>query len=212
MNDIRQLNGRLPSGGSWSIDVPEKWNGTLCVFSAGYGEQTDGRVDNAGDPITRKLMLRGGFALAGSRASTPGWAVGETLIDQIAVVAEFRIRVGEPERTIAWGRSMGGLIAAALAQVAPEVFDGAVAMCASLSGPVPMLNQGLDAAFVLASLCFRDQKIPLVGIKAGDLQRLEHGRRLTERASADPAGRARLALASAVADRKSTRLNSSHWE
>lgn len=199
MTEPRQLDGVLPSGGGWSIDVPSNWNGTLCVFSAGYGESADGRVDNAGDAVTRELMLRDGFALAGSRAARAGWAVGDTLADQVAVVSEFRARVGSPDRTIAWGRSMGGLIAAALAQVAPDSFDGVVAMCASLAGPIPMLNQGLDAAFVLAALAFPGEDVPLVGVRGDDLLRLEYGRQLVDRAAADAAGRARLALASAVA-------------
>lgn len=199
MNAIQEWDGELPSGGAWSIDVPRSWNGTLCVFSSGYGENAGGRADNAGDPTTGEILLREGFALAGSRAARPGWAVGDTLTDQVATVAEFRARVGEPEVTIAWGRSMGGLIAAALAQVAPEVIDGAVAMCASLAGPVPMLNQGLDAAFVLSTLCFPGEEIPLVGVRDDDKARLAMGQSLVNRSLSSKSGRARLALASAVA-------------
>lgn len=198
MSGSRAWDGALPSGGAWAIDVPDPWNGTLCVFSSGYGEAGSGRVDNAGDPVTREHLLALGYALAGTRAATAGWVVGDTLVDQVAVVAEFRARVGAPDVTIAWGRSMGGLIAAALAQVAPDTFDGAVALCASLAGPVPMLNQGLDAAFVATVLCGDGDDIALVGVE-DDVVRSQRGRRLVERAASSAAGRARLALASAVA-------------
>src|SRR5690606_24294404 len=148
MTAARQLTGRLATGAAWAIDVPEGWNGTLCLFSHGYGELgPDEAPDNAGDPVTKETLLRLGYALAGSTFSTPGWAVAESIPDQVAVVEEFRRLVGTPEVVVAWGRSMGGLITAALAQEAPDAIDVAVPMCASVAGPIPMLNQGLDAAF-----------------------------------------------------------------
>lgn len=199
MNSPRRVEGVLASGGSWAAEVPTEWNGTLCIYSSGYGESEGGPVESGGDPVTREMLLREGFAVAGTRTIGGGWVVGDAVQDQTAAVAEFAAQVGRPDRTIAWGRSMGGLIAASLAQTAPDVIDGAVAMCASVAGPVPMLNQGLDAAFVLSRLCFPDEDIPLVGSSMEDMARLHLGGRLVDRARSTTSGQARLALASAVA-------------
>ena len=41
---------------------------------------------------------------------TSGWAVQDALHDQIALLDYFNKTYGEPERTIAWGHSLGGMI------------------------------------------------------------------------------------------------------
>jgi pimeloyl-ACP methyl ester carboxylesterase len=200
MTHARTLTGRLPNGAGWIIEVPEAWNGTLCLFSHGYGELgPDTPPDAAGDPVTREALLRSGYALVASTYATQGWAVADSLIDQVAAVDEFRARIGTPDTVIAWGRSMGGLITAALAQVAPEAIDAAVPMCASVAGPIPMLNQGLDGAFVLTTLLYPDREVELVGVSEDDRSRLGRGADLVGEALATPAGRARFAFAAAVA-------------
>lgn len=62
-----------------------------------------------------------------------------------------------------------------------------------------MLNQGLDAAFALVSLCFPQRAVELVNVSGDDMARLREGRELVVEAGASTAGRARLALASALA-------------
>lgn len=196
----RRLVGQLPTGANWIIETPQDWNGTLCLFSNGYGALRPGEEpDSAGDPVTRETLLRLGYALVASVSSTPGWAVADALNDQVATLDVFRREIGSHDLVIAWGRSMGGLITAALAQNASSHIDAAVPMCASVAGPIPMLNQGLDAAFALVSLCFPERSIELVNVGGDDMKRLREGRELVVEASASAAGRARLALASALA-------------
>ncbi|GAA4661211.1 hypothetical protein [Amycolatopsis dongchuanensis] len=119
-------------------------------------------------------------------------------VDGFDDVTERHI-LGDPAHTVASGHSLEGLVAAALAQRAPEAIGAAVPMCASVAGPIPMLNQGLDAAFVFARLCFPEEDIELADVTVEDTRRLAIGRALVERARHTREGRARPALASAVA-------------
>jgi len=187
----------MATGAGWIIEVPAQWNGTLCLFSHGYGEfGPGGPADAAGSPRTRETLLRLGYALAASTYAREGWAIASSVQDQIDVIEEFHTRIGTPDVVIAWGRSMGGLVTAAFAQLAPDAVDAAVPMCASLAGPIPMLNQGLDGAFALSTLAGRH--IPLVGDRLDDRARWEVGRDMVQGALQDPTGRARFALAAAV--------------
>src|SRR5712691_8459276 len=103
------VSGTLADGATYLIEVPASWNGTLFLYSHGYvppGMPNPAR--DVGDPATRIFMLSSGFALAGSSYATTGWAIHEAIPDQIAVLDLFKLMVGEPKRTIAWGHSLGG--------------------------------------------------------------------------------------------------------
>ena len=195
----RTFGGPLRGGGEWLLEVPEAFSGTVCLYSAGYGGSSDPRPNVAGGDETRRVLLERGYAVAGSRTVSGGWIVGDALVDQAETVEAVRETLGDDIRIIAWGHSMGGLITAGLAERAPGLIDGAVPFCASVAGAVPMLNQGLDAAFALKTLCFADERLDLVDVTSDDRARLEEGRVLIERARRTPVGRARVALAAALA-------------
>jgi dienelactone hydrolase len=121
------LNGTLPDGATWKIEVPANWNGTLFLYSHGY--VTPGSANpaaDAGDPLTAAAMLAQGFALAGSSYATTGWAIQQALPDQIATLDAFDQVFGAPARTIAWGHSLGGIITAPSANL-----NGAIAAAAA---------------------------------------------------------------------------------
>jgi pimeloyl-ACP methyl ester carboxylesterase len=48
----------------------------------------------------------------------------------------FNATCGQPARTIAWGTSLGGIITAALAQLHPGRFTGALPMCGVVDGGI----------------------------------------------------------------------------
>ena len=54
--------GMLPDGGSWIADVPANWNGTLLLYSHGYGTLPPA---DAPDPATHDALLADGYALGG---------------------------------------------------------------------------------------------------------------------------------------------------
>src|SRR5690348_2660522 len=67
--------GTLPDGGTWIADVPANWNGTLLLYSHGYGTLTPA---DAPDQGTHDALLADGYALAGSSYDPSGslWALG----------------------------------------------------------------------------------------------------------------------------------------
>ena len=149
------VTGVHPSGATYAIEVPRNWNGTLLTFSPGYGQGAGPQhlpADLGGEPAARNWLLAHGYALAGTRPYGDGWAVAETLRGSADTLAEFADVAGTPATTLAWGGSMGGAVAAGLAERRPDLIDGALPYCASVAGPVAMLNQSLDAAFVFKTL------------------------------------------------------------
>jgi pimeloyl-ACP methyl ester carboxylesterase len=144
-------------------------------------------------------MLSSGFALAGSSYATTGWAIHEAIPDQIAVLDLFKLMVGEPKRTIAWGHSLGGMVTAALIQTHPDRFDAALPMCGVLSGGVATWNTALDSAFAFKTLLAPGTGLQVVNI-TNPLANLKLAEQLLSAAQSTSQGRARLALVSALAD------------
>jgi dienelactone hydrolase len=196
------LTGTLPDGATWKAEVPSPWNGTLILYNHGYVPPIPGIQNPAidvSDPFTGGYLLSQGYALAGSSYASIGWAVADALRDQLAVLDVFAQQVGKPKATYTWGDSLGGMITAGLVQVAPRRFTGALPMCGVLAGGVGIWNQGLDGAYALKTLLAPDSPLQLVHITdpGGNLNLAEQG---LAAAQATPQGRARIALAAALAD------------
>src|SRR5712691_13308285 len=164
---VTTKTGTLADGATYLIEVPANWNGTLFLYSHGYvisGSPNPARDVAQGDLATRFFMLSSGFALAGSSYATTGWAIHEAIPDQIAVLDLFKLMVGEPKRTIAWGHSLGGMVTAALIQTHPDRFDAALPMCGVLSGGVATWNTALDSAFAFKTLLAPGTGLQVVNI------------------------------------------------
>lgn len=192
--------GDLPSGARFVVETPADWNGTLLVWSPGYiGGAAGGEAASGPSTTTRAWLLEHGYALAGSKPTTNGWAVEELLGDQDDVVDVASDLLGDPESTIAWGSSMGGLTSAALLERYSEDFDGALPLCASVAGGVGMLNQSLDAAFTFKTLLApENDRIELVDVDDEQVSRAA-AQQVLDTAQTTPEGRARIALAAAFA-------------
>ncbi|WP_343615386.1 alpha/beta fold hydrolase [Novosphingobium sp.] len=196
--------GRMANGNGWAIDMPAKWNGTVLLFSHGFSAAPGNPPRNRPHEGAEQLLARG-YALLGSSYSQTGWAVEQAVPDQIAALDRFEESFGKPRRVIAYGESMGGLITAALVERHPERIDGAMPMCASLSGVVAMENQALDGAWALKTLVDPAAPLRITGIwQAGAPQPpiREEGPAvdaLLAKAMAAPQGQARLALAATLA-------------
>ena len=197
---VTTYTGTLADGATYLIEVPSNWNGTLFLFSHGYVVPgSDNPAQDVSDPATRSFLLSSGFALAGSSYAKTGYAVEEALGDQIAVLDIFSSTVGAPKRTIAWGRSMGGMITAGLIQRYPDRFNGAMPMCGVVSGGVGAWNAMLDSEFAFKTLLTPDSGLQLVKISDpwGNLGLAEQALAAAQGTSQ---GRARLALVSALYD------------
>ena len=142
-------------------------------------------------------MLSHGYALAGSSYATTGWAIAQALPDQISTLNTFGSLYGQPQTTVAWGHSLGGIITAGLIQDYPKRFDAALPMCGVLSGGVATWNTALDGAFAFQQLI--DPSLQVVNI-TNPTANLQAAEAAVAQAQQTPQGRARLALVAALAD------------
>lgn len=189
-------------GVPYRVEVPSRWNGTLLLWSHGaysleFPAPTDISLTN--HPATERWLLDHGYALAASQFRTVrGWGVVESgLKDQIALLDWFTANVGKPRRTISAGASAGGLVAVLLAERNPARFAGVASLCGVLGGTTGHFNSALDANFAIKTLV--DPGLELVRIKDPEAN-TSNARGVLTSALGDASGRARLALASALAD------------
>ena len=108
--DDTHVEGQLPSGAAYLMDVPAGWNGTVLLYSHGYSAV--GQPNPAQDspsPATRDKLLAEGYALIGSSYATNGWAVTDAVPDQLATLDLFTEKFGTARRThrLGHGRTAG---------------------------------------------------------------------------------------------------------
>ncbi|MDX3548936.1 alpha/beta hydrolase [Streptomyces europaeiscabiei] len=193
-----RLTGTLPDGAAWIADVPENWNGTLVVFSHGFGATVP---QNAPREAVRLRLLEEGYALTGSSydVSETLWALESAERDQVATIAAVTERIGEPTRTLSVGQSMGGLVNARLARSGAGGIDGALGLCGLVAGANDLHTYQLDAEYTIARLLLPGTPVKLVDF-ASEAEGAATGRQLTDAvvaAQKTPEGRARIALAAA---------------
>ncbi|MEU0200973.1 MULTISPECIES: alpha/beta fold hydrolase [unclassified Streptomyces] len=195
------LEGRLPSGAAYVMDVPASWNGTVLLYSHGYSPAgSPNPAQNTPGPAARDTLLAEGYALIGSSYATTGWAVTEAVPDQLATLDLFTQRFGAARRTLAWGTSYGGFVTAMLAERHPGRFDGSLSMCGLVQGGVANWNSTLDPVFALRTLLAPGSGLPLADF-ADQAEAVAAAKSLTSKVDAaqrTPEGRARIALAAAL--------------
>ncbi|WP_371673662.1 alpha/beta hydrolase [Streptomyces sp. NBC_00289] len=194
----QRLTGTLTDGATWIADVPAHWNGTLLLFSHGFGPTVAQNAPSAG---AHTELLAEGYALAGSSYDPNGsmWALNSAERDQFATLDAVTAKIGRPKSTLSVGQSMGGLVNARLARDGAGRIDGALGLCGLVAGATDLDNYQLDAEYTLARLLLPGQDLDLVRFgSAADAAAT--AQRLTDAVTAaqsTPAGRARIALAAA---------------
>ncbi|TDD90419.1 hypothetical protein E1293_03285 [Actinomadura darangshiensis] len=189
-------------GVPYRVEVPAHWNGTLLLWSHGaYSLESPppSDVELTNHPATEKWLLDHGYALAASQFRVPrGWGVVESgLKDQIDLLDWFTAHIGRPRRTISAGASAGGLTAVLLAERNPARFTGVASLCGVVGGTTGHFNSALDSNFAIKTLLAPD--LDLVRIKDPQTNTTNARRALGTALDTAP-GRARLALAAALAD------------
>jgi hypothetical protein len=194
------VTGTLPDGASWVADVPAQWNGTLLLYSHGFGPLTPA---DAPDPATSAALLARGYALAGSSYDPNGseWALDSAVRDQFQALqaVESTVLHARPHQVLAFGTSMGGLVSALEAQNGAGRIDGALTTCGIVAGAINLNNYQLDGEYALARLLLPGQQVQLVRFSSTS-QALATAATLqgaAAQAQQSAAGRARLALAMA---------------
>lgn len=204
--------GTLPDGATWIADVPSNWNGTLLLYSHGFGPLV---AADAPDPTTQAMLLADGYALAGSQYDPNGswWALGSAVRDQFATeqIVKTTVLASPATEVYAFGTSMGGLISALEDQTADGRINGALTTCGIVAGAVNLNQYQLDGEYAIAKLLAPTENIQLENFVDGPTQGFaDSGAAAAEltaaatAAQATPQGRARLALAMAF-------LNVSPW-
>jgi hypothetical protein len=203
--------GTLPDGATWIADVPANWNGTLLLYSHGYGPLV---AADAPDPTTKAALLGMGYALAGSSYDPhgPWWALGSALRDQFQTlsVMERTVLPSSPHHVYAVGTSMGGLISALEDQNSDGRLNGALTTCGIVGGANNLNQYQLDGEYALSQLLAPGQNIQLTNFvdspPAGPDSVATANALMAAGTAAQntPQGRARLALAMAF-------LNVSPW-
>ncbi|MEU4761860.1 hypothetical protein AB0H12_01315 [Actinosynnema sp. NPDC023794] len=194
---VRRYEGEI-DGARYRVMVPDRWNGTLVLWSHGAFGSMPAAIPLTNRPETEEHLLSQGYALGASLFRTPvGWSAEDGLRDQVAVLDWFRREVGAPRRTISAGASIGGATSLVLAERNPGRFDGALSLCGATAGGATYWNSGLDVVFALSVLLGVDVDLVEAADPAANEARLAEA---ITAASADPAARPRLALAAALAD------------
>lgn len=192
------LTGTLSDGATWIADVPAPWNGTLLLFSHGFGPTV---AKDAPSDAVRSELLAEGYAMAGSSYDPHGsmWALDSAERDQFTTLDAVTAKIGTPRRTLAVGQSMGGLVNAQIARDGAGRVDGALGLCGLVAGGTDLDNYQLDAEYTLARLLLPGQDVDLVRFGSADAAAAT-AKKLTDAVTAaqtSPAGRARIALAAA---------------
>jgi hypothetical protein len=192
------FTGTLADGTTWIADVPANWNGTLLLYSHGFGPLV---AADAPDPTTQAALLARGYALAGSSYDPSGseWALDTAVSDQFGTLqaVESGVLPGRPREVLAFGTSMGGLISSLEAQDGAGRIDGALTTCGIVAGGINLNEYQLDGEYALAQLLLPGQQVQLVGFaNANDaLSTAATLQAAAAQAQQTAAGRARLALA-----------------
>ncbi|GGN91888.1 alpha/beta hydrolase [Actinoplanes lobatus] len=191
--------GTLAGGATWLGHIPDDWNGTVLLFAHGFGPL---RPQDAPSDRTRELLLAEGYAMVGSSYSGPTmWALETAENDQYAALRAFEQILGTPpRRTIAIGRSMGGLVSARQAHHPRGGIDGVLTTCGIVAGGLNLNNYQLDGLHALSELLAPGRTIPLVRYDGPEqaAQAAADILAVTTEAQASPQGRARIALAAAL--------------
>lgn len=198
--------GTIADGSTWIADVPAHWNGSLILFSHGFGPTTAADSPSA---ASQTALLDQGYALAGSSYDPSGswWALDTAESDQFATLAAVeQLLGGRPHRVIAMGESMGGLINSQIAEDGNGRVDAALDMCGLVAGGVDLNNYQLNAEYAITKLIpgasgvqIRDYASPTDGTTAATAL----SNAITA-AQSTAAGKARIALVGAL-------LNETDW-
>lgn len=131
--------GELPSGSQYLIEVPADWNGTLLLCARPLPVEPGDPPWEDDEALLHAFRSRG-YALAGS-ANTSFWPLEQAFADQMPLLDLFERTFGAPQRTVAWGPSIGGIMTAGFVQLFPDRLSGALPLCGNLAGAVGIHNR-----------------------------------------------------------------------
>ena len=189
---VQTCTGTTSDGALYKMVIPATFNGTVTIWSHGFGSNTyvpgytapidssaqlapNGPGQTGGNPELVKYLTDKGVAVMGSGFSTQAWNLDEALKTNVELIGIFKAKFTTTKKVVAWGYSMGGGITQALAEKNPELLASAAVM-----NPVDAFNAQtkyfIDLLWLVKT--WFDPSIKLSGYApglAGDLQMLQDG-------------------------------------
>lgn len=154
------LSGRDSQGAYYMIARPADWNGVLVLHAHGGPLLSAPAPQRAVEDLERwAVMVKAGYAWAGSTFRQGGVAVRAAAEDTERLRGIFRSHVGQPRRTILHGQSWGAGVAAKAAEmftaqtVGEQPYDGVLLTSGVLGGGSHAYDFRLDLRVVYQYLC-----------------------------------------------------------
>lgn len=158
--DVRCLAGRDSAGAHYLIAMPRDWNGHLVLHAHGgplLGAPTAERA--AADLERWSIMVKAGFAWAGSTFRQGGVEVRAAAEDTERLRQIFVTHVAKPKRTVLHGQSWGAGVAAKGAEMyagsgsGRPAYDAVLLTSGVLAGGTRSYDFRLDLRVVYQHLC-----------------------------------------------------------
>ncbi|HEY4068881.1 MAG TPA: DUF6351 family protein [Burkholderiaceae bacterium] len=150
----RCLAGRDEAGAYYWIAVPAAWNGILVLHAHGGPELGPPHAGRTAQDLQRwSVMVKAGYAWAGSTYRQGGVAVRAAAEDTERLRGIFTAAVGKPRLTILHGQSWGASVAAKAAEAYPASYDGVLLTSGVLAGGSRAYDFRLDLRVVYQALC-----------------------------------------------------------
>jgi pimeloyl-ACP methyl ester carboxylesterase len=189
---VQTCTGTTSDGAAYKMAVPATFNGTVTIWSHGFGSNTyvpgytapidssaqlapNAPGDNGGNALLIKYLTDKGVAVIGSGFSTQAWNLDEAVKTNTELVGIFKAKFTTTKKVVAWGYSMGGGITQAFAEQHPELISSAAVM-----NPVDAFSAQtkyfIDMLWLLKT--WFDPSIKLTGYSAGikgDIEMLTDG-------------------------------------
>ncbi|MGJ7484933.1 alpha/beta hydrolase family protein [Variovorax sp. LT2P21] len=159
--DARCYNGRDGEGALYWIAIPAQWQRDVLVMHA-HGGPTLGAptLQRGAEDLTRwSVMVKAGYAWAGSTYRRGGYGVTMAAEDTERLRKIFIAHFGPPRRTVLHGQSYGGGVASKAAELYGPVpgerpaYDGVLLTSGVLGGGVDAYAFRLDLRVVYQYVC-----------------------------------------------------------
>ncbi|MEI6127673.1 MAG: prolyl oligopeptidase family serine peptidase, partial [Pseudomonadota bacterium] len=134
-NDVAScIEGEMPSGALYRICLPEAWNGWLVVYAHGYVRPDAALQIPPEAEFIAPVLSKMGAAFGVTSYRTNGFTAGKWgQEDVLDVIDVFSSLYAVPDRVLVAGASLGGGVAAKLAEDHPDIFSGVLGLCCASS-------------------------------------------------------------------------------
>ncbi|MFM9967609.1 MAG: hypothetical protein ACKVQK_04280 [Burkholderiales bacterium] len=153
-------SGKQAQGGYYLIVIPQNWNKVLVMHAHGGPDLADPTPVRSEEDITRwSIMVRAGYAWAGSTFRRGGYGVTMAAEDTENLRQFFIKTFGQPRRTIMHGQSWGGNVGAKTVELFGKTvngvknYDGALLTSGVLGGGTRGYDYRIDLRVVYQHYC-----------------------------------------------------------